>query len=247
VFCRYPNAIKEYIQLKLPTDRTNVTKNYCTILWGDTRSGKSRTATNCDSFQNIQYNYKSGFFSTPWDGSKRVVIDDVVPATFSDRYLWLNLLDPYYKQMRINIKGGYSKFAPEELYITSNYDPKEWIPGDAAFLARLEEFCTIRHMAGFVDAPMRRFFEPTPTAPAPAVATSVGEDTEPMFITDSDSEPGDPVDWAESSDDDSHSSYSRRVRQRICDMGNERAAGSEYHREPTPEVRCRYAAEAEEC
>lgn len=239
---KYYKFFEYYRQLKLPTDRTVFTKEYCTILWGDPGSGKSRTAYNCDSYQVLQYNYKSGFFSAAWDGSKRVIIDDVCPATFVPRELWLNILDPHNKQLAINIKGGYSKFAPMELVLTSNFDPTTWMPGDDAFKRRLEEFCTIKHMQGFVDVAMRRFFEP-----APIGAAAMGDDdTEPIYISDSDSEHGSAVDWAESSDDDSHSSYSRRVRQRICDMGNERAAGSEYHREPTPEVRCRYAEEAEE-
>jgi len=240
VFCRYTKAINEYVQLKLPSDRTCFTKDYCTILWGDPGSGKSRTAYNCDSYQVLQYDPKSRFFSAPWDGSKRVIIDDVCPATFVPRELWLNIMDPYARQLRINVKGSNSKFAPTELVLTSNYDPATWMPGDAAFQRRLDEFCTIKHMQGFVDVAMRRFFEPQPVG-----AAAMG-DTEPIYITDSDSECGSAVDWAESSNDDDHSSYSRRVRQRICDMGNERAAGSEYHREPTPEVRCRYAEEAEE-
>lgn len=239
---KYYKFFEYYRQLKLPTDRTVFTKEYCTILWGDPGSGKSRTAYNCDSFQVLQYNPRTQFFSAAWDGSKRVIIDDVCPATFLPRELWLNMLDPYAKQLSINIKGGYSKFAPDELVLTSNFDPTTWMPGDDAFKRRLDEFCTIKHMQGFVDVAMRRFFEPGATAPA----ISATADTEPIYITDTDSECDGPVDWDESSDDDDHSTYSRQVRQRLCDMGNERAAGSEYTRAPTPEIRCRYSEEAQE-
>ena len=83
VYCRYPKAVADYIQSKLPSDRTVFTKEYCTILWGDPGSGKSRTAYMCDDYQVLRYDPKSGFFDAPWDGSKRVIIDDVSPGYLS--------------------------------------------------------------------------------------------------------------------------------------------------------------------
>ena len=130
---KYLKFFEQYRQLNLPMDRTVFDKSYCTILWGDPGSGKSRTAYACDSYQVLQYNPRSGFWSAAWDGSKRIIIDDVCPATFQPRELWLNILDPFAKQLSINVKGGYSKFAPVELVLTSNYDPATWMPDDAAF------------------------------------------------------------------------------------------------------------------
>jgi len=240
VFLRYSRALVEYQQLKLPTDRTVFTKNYCTILWGDTGSGKSRTAYNCDSFQVIKYDPVGRFFSAPWDGSRRVIIDDVCPETFRPRDLWLNILDPYSRQLRINVKGAYSKFAPVELYVTSNFDPVTWIPGDTALQRRLDEFCTIRHMVGFVDGPMRRFFT-TPVALP---------DTDPVYISDSDSGPecDGPVEWADTEsgsdgESDGSSAYSRSVRSRLVSLANKRSADVDYvGATPRPErvVRTRY-------
>lgn len=238
VAARHYKFFDYYKQLKLPTDRTVFDKSYCTILWGDPGSGKSRTAYACDSYQVLQYDPKSRFWSSAWDGSKRIIVDDVCPATFSPRELWLNILDPFAKQLSINIKGGYSKFAPVELVLTSNYDPTTWMPGDAAFTRRLDEFCTIKHMVGFVDVAMRRFFEPERIGDA---STST---TEPIYISDSDSEHGSPVDWAESSDDDSNSEYSHRVHAAAVARAN-RASTGEYVG-PAPTKRCKYAEEAAE-
>lgn len=237
VAARHYKFFDYYKQLKLPTDRTVFDKSYCTILWGDPGSGKSRTAYACDSYQVLQYDPRSRFWSAAWDGSKRIIVDDVCPATFSPRELWLNILDPFAKQLSINIKGGYSKFAPVELVLTSNYDPTTWMPGDAAFTRRLDEFCTIRHMVGFVDVAMRRFFEP---ATAPLVERD-RDDRE--HESDSD----DAVSWASSEDgephDDGASEYSQQVRFAACDRAN--ATAGEYVGPSTPK-RCRYAEEAAE-
>ena len=53
---KYYKFFEYYKQLSLPTDRTVFDKSYCTILWGDPGSGKSRTAYACDSYQVLQYN-----------------------------------------------------------------------------------------------------------------------------------------------------------------------------------------------
>jgi len=238
--------IEYYHQQCLPDDRTCFTKDYCTILWGDPGSGKSRTAYNCDSYQVLQYDPKSRFFSASWDGSKRVIIDDVCPATFVPRELWLNILDPYSRQLKINVKGSNSKFAPTELVLTSNFDPATWMAGDAAFQRRLDEFCTIKHMVGFVDVAMRRFFEP------PAVGTGTNQglgtnttDTEPAYISDSDSEHGSAVDWASAHDDDSDIEYIERVQHAAIERAN--AGASEYVGPvERPGKRCKYAEEAAE-
>lgn len=234
---KYYKFFEYYRQLKLPTDRTVFDKSYCTILWGDPGSGKSRTAYACDSYQVLQYNPRSGFWSAAWDGSHRIIIDDVCPATFQPRELWLNILDPFAKQLSINIKGGYSKFAPTELVLTSNFDPTTWMPDDAAFKRRLDEFCTIRHMVGFVDVAMRRFFVPKPT----------GEDGVVDLTTSNESEPSSPVSWADSSsgesDDDGASEYSQQVRFRACDRANA-SAGEYVGPVERHGKRCRYAEEA---
>jgi len=226
VFCRYPKAISEYVQMQQPRNRSvpDDPKKSITILWGDAGSGKSRTATNCDDYQVIQYNPKSTFFSTAWDGSKRVIFDDVSAETFFPRGVWLNIFDPYSRQLQLNVKGGYSRFAPEEIVFTSNYDPTTWFPcDDAAWKRRLTEFCTIRHMAGFADEPMRRFF----TTP---VVTNT--DTHITDLTGAESEPerGSPVDWAESSDDDSDIS----VYHRLVTMANDRAGSEDDYDVPSP-------------
>lgn len=238
VYVRYSRSLVEYAQLKLPRNRTVVDKSYCTILWGDPGSGKSRTAYACDSYQVLQYNPRSGFWSAPWDGSKRIIIDDVSPSTFQPRELWLNILDPFAKQLSINIKGGYSKFAPTELVLTSNYDPATWMPDDAAFKRRLDEFCTVRHMVGFVDVAMRRFFEPGANPHDGGVVDLTASD---------ESEPSSPVSWAdtdgEQPDDDGASDYSRQVRFRACDRAN--ASAGQYVA-PKARKRCKYAEEAQE-
>jgi len=235
---KYYKFFDYYRQLKLPMDRTVTDKSYCTILWGDPGSGKSRTAYACDSYQVLQYNPRSGFWSAAWDGSKRIIIDDVCPATFQPRELWLNILDPFAKQLSINIKGGYSKFAPVELVLTSNYDPTTWMPDDAAFKRRLDEFCTIRHMVGFVDVAMRRFFPPA----AMLDDGPLRGDTAAVYVSDSD----DAVSWASSDDeqpdDDGASDYSQQCRFRACDRANACASG-DYVGASSPK-RCRYAEEA---
>jgi len=113
------------------------------------------------------------------------------------------------------------------------------MPDDAAFKRRLDEFCTIRHMVGFVDVAMRRFFEP---ATAPLVERDRdGSQHEP----DTD----DAVSWASDEDgepdDDGASDYSQQVRFRTCDRAN--ATAGDYVGPASPKrARCRYAEEATE-
>lgn len=238
VFLRYESGLLKYQQLKLPTDRTNFTSNHITILWGDAGSGKSRTATHCDSVQVLQYNPVSTFWSAPWDGSKRVVIDDLDAGTMRPRDLWLRIFDPHTKQLSLNVKGGRSKFAPEEIYITSNFDPHGWFPDDPAWQRRLTEFCTIRHMVGFVDVAMRRFFEPVPQP------TAMGTGLVATGGSDSTSESGDSIVCDDSSYDDADSQdseYSRRVRRRLLARANANAEGSEYVHTMGARRHCAYA------
>lgn len=98
-------------------------KTHVTVLWGTTGTGKTRF---------VHDQIHDSTFWTPGDyqwfdgykGQDIVLFDD-----FRGEYplaLLLRLLDRY--PMSIPIKGGFTKWAPRKIYITSNEPPRNWYP-----------------------------------------------------------------------------------------------------------------------
>jgi hypothetical protein len=127
----YRRAFQEYVTQKLK-DRSWKTQVF--VLWGNTGTGKTRYC-----FDQIM--------DTPWwmpgdyqwfdgyKGQQIVIIDD-----YRGEYplaLFLKLLDRY--PMSVPIKGGFIKWLPKKVYITSNIPPRQWYPTeDFRSIAALE-------------------------------------------------------------------------------------------------------------
>jgi hypothetical protein len=114
----YRRAFKEYVTLKLP-HRTWKPKVF--VLWGNTGTGKTRFCF--DQVQDQTY-WMPGDYSwfDGYEGQPIVILDD-----YRGEYplqLLLKLLDRY--PMTVPIKGGFAKWLPKKIYITSNLRPEEW-------------------------------------------------------------------------------------------------------------------------
>ncbi len=123
------------------------------ILWGPTGSGKTRTALDCDDVQVITYDPKGGFFAPPWDGSRRVVIDEI-DADKWPRTLWLNLTDLRFP-VSLNVKGSSCALGCRELFLTAQTNPDTWrrddVDGGEAWRRRLADFAEVHHMHGWME------------------------------------------------------------------------------------------------
>lgn len=95
-----------------------------TVYWGETGTGKTRKAfEDCET---VPYMHSGGMWFDGYDGHENVIFDDFGGSEFKLTYL-LKLLDRY--PMRVPVKGGFVSWIPKNIYITSNYSPKEWFPG----------------------------------------------------------------------------------------------------------------------
>lgn len=120
----YRRAFAEYIAQK-QVDRSWKTKAF--VLWGNTGTGKTRycfdQVMNSTWWMPGDYSWFDGY-----KGQSIVIIDD-----YRGEYplqLLLKLLDRY--PMSVPIKGGFTKWLPRKVYITSNVPPEKWYP-DADF------------------------------------------------------------------------------------------------------------------
>lgn len=92
------------------------------VYWGRTGSGKTSAV-----FQNATrlWIYPGNGWFDGYDGHPQVLFDDFSGSEFKLPYL-LKLLDRY--PMQVPVKGDFVSWAPEEIYITSNLDPRCWFP-----------------------------------------------------------------------------------------------------------------------
>lgn len=92
------------------------------VYWGRTGSGKTRAVF--DNNEVVWVYPGSGWFDG-YDQQEIVLFDDFSGADFRLPYL-LKLLDRY--PMQVPIKGDFVAWVPQEIYITSNLDPRTWFP-----------------------------------------------------------------------------------------------------------------------
>lgn len=122
-YLRYSKSIEKYWLMQLP-HRTDAPQVYW--FYGSTGSGKSRTAVEFCTEQNLEYYIKcsadkwfDGYYQQPV-----VIFDDFEykPSEMSFRFL-LNLLDRY--QMQVPFKGGFVKFNSPYIIFTADKPPSE--------------------------------------------------------------------------------------------------------------------------
>lgn len=130
---KFAHEVMYYAKKKRTRDWRDV---HCEILWGDTRTGKTKMVMDMESV------YKWVPSEPVWfDGytdEKILLIDEfcgqVRMATM------LELMEGH--QCRLPVKGGFTFAGWEKVYLTSNTDPKSWYPNvpeevRKAFFARV--------------------------------------------------------------------------------------------------------------
>lgn len=133
--------------LAAPTPETQYKPCTTTVLWGSTRTGKTKAAMTSlckDGRLPFMLPMGGGFWFDGYQGQDTLVIDDFYgQIKFSDL---LNVLDDQVHQYPI--KGGFIYSAWTRVFITSNSHPDDWWKGSraeipaasmAAMMARLTE------------------------------------------------------------------------------------------------------------
>lgn len=122
---RYPKAMEKYRLLCDKKRNQGFHKKTVLVYWGQTGTGKTRSAIEeyPDAF--IVSEGVSGLWWDGYDGEKTVVMDEFrgnVPIS-----QLLRILDGYACQ--VSIKGGSRQLFADTIIITSNTDPLEWYKG----------------------------------------------------------------------------------------------------------------------
>lgn len=138
-FIRYSTGIlrlQSHVRPQRRTDRPEIW-----TFWGKTGVGKTRRV-----YQFVQPAELWVSSGTTWfdgyDGHRAVLFDDFDGGWFKLSYL-LKLLDRYVFQ--VPVKGGFTWWYPDHIYITTNIHPTDWYPNGSlnhkeALLRRLTEF-----------------------------------------------------------------------------------------------------------
>lgn len=121
------------------------------VYFGETGLGKTRKAF--EEAEAVPYMHSGGMWFDGYDGEAEVIFDDFGGSEFKLTYL-LKLLDRY--PMRVPVKGGFVNWVPRKIWITSNYDPKEWFPNAKdehvkALFRRFHKVVRFRRMASVVS------------------------------------------------------------------------------------------------
>lgn len=120
-FIRYQRGILAY-RLLHATPRTWRTE--VIVYWGRTGTGKTEAVyENLQSLDDLWTQAVNGKWFDGYDDHPYALIDEFKPAQFDITFL-LRLLDRY--PMRVEVKGGFTNWAPREIYLTSNMDPSTW-------------------------------------------------------------------------------------------------------------------------
>lgn len=127
-FCQYGKAFERYRQLKQP-DRSWKTEVH--VIWGPTGTGKTR---ECIEKGAVMIDFDKSGFVHGYTNQEVVLLDDFDPACLS-RTAFLKLMDRY--PMTVNIKGGSSTWNPRIVYLTTNFNPRDWYGGCPAIARRI--------------------------------------------------------------------------------------------------------------
>lgn len=117
------------------------------VFWGKTGTGKTRRVWEFADQEKLYVHPGERWFDG-YDQHPAVLFDDFDGSWFKLTYL-LKLLDRYL--MPVPVKGAYSWWCPNTIYITSNQHPKDWYPNGSsehkeALMRRLNEFGTIEEV-----------------------------------------------------------------------------------------------------
>lgn len=116
-FCRYYRGL----QLLKSTNTVKWRDVEVNIIWGESGTFKTRRVMEMDDVYKLDppYSWFDGYF-----GEKILLIDDYKRGAINRGHL-LNLCDGY--KLRLETKGGHVWAAWNKVYITTNYDPSEWM------------------------------------------------------------------------------------------------------------------------
>lgn len=111
---------------------------HCEIYWGDTRTGKTRKVLEMGDV--FKWTPSEPMWFDGYAGEKILLIDE-----FYGQVKIANMLEMMEgHQMRLPIKGGFTWAMWDQVFLTSNTDPKGWYPNvpeevRKAFMARVEK------------------------------------------------------------------------------------------------------------
>jgi len=120
------------------------------IRWGKTGTGKTRYVWDTHGINNVYKKPPSKWWSN-YRGEKVIIIDEWVPHGTWEEHVGfkflLELCDWY--PMLVEEKNGSFYLPAEKIYITSNYDPKEWFKhappeSQAAFMRRCDSITEVK-------------------------------------------------------------------------------------------------------
>jgi len=95
----------------------------CTVYWGPTGTGKSRTAWEAAGMDAYPKDPRTKFWCG-YSGQKRVIIDEFRGGI--DISHLLRWLDRY--PVIVEVKGASTVLAADQIWITSNLHPRDWYP-----------------------------------------------------------------------------------------------------------------------
>jgi len=119
---RYPSALQRYRLLVDKKKSEGYNKKEIRVYWGDTGTGKTRSAVEEFPSAFIVSEGVSGFWWDGYDGEETVIMDEFrgnIPLSHL-----LRILDGY--SCQVSIKGGSRLLTAKTIIITSNTSPYEW-------------------------------------------------------------------------------------------------------------------------
>lgn len=137
------NKVVEHVRDIIQEERNFKTRVIC--LWGETGSGKTRTAI--EHYKAKPISYHNGFW-IGYENQECVLIDEIDKSRIPCKEL-LQMFDRY--PMNLNVKGGQKKFNSKTLVITSTKNPSNWSYHDDLLKQILRRIDFIEHKNGTTE------------------------------------------------------------------------------------------------